>query len=116
MGSRRTLSSPKGRRGGRSEREGHSRGKKRVEVREGRRDDGEAQPARGDGGHPEGICDKYSASMKITSRWDRISHYKTASGTNSSKRWTYRVSIINTHRDEGAQKARREGLCLVFGL
>ena len=45
------------------------------------------------------ICDKYSGSMKITTRLDHTSHCKTASGTNWSNRWTYRVFIINTRRD-----------------
>ena len=46
------------------------------------------------------ICDKYSGSMKIASRLDLNSHYKTASGTNRSNRWTYRVFITNTCRKE----------------
>ena len=37
------------------------------------------------------ICDKCSGSMKITTRLNHIGHCKTASGTNWSKRWTYRV-------------------------
>ena len=37
------------------------------------------------------IYDKYSGSMKITTHLDRISHCKTASGTNWSNGWTYRV-------------------------
>jgi len=45
------------------------------------------------------IYDKYSGSMTITTRLDHISHCKTASGTNWSNTWTYRVCIINTRRD-----------------
>ena len=43
---------------------------------------------------------QYSGSMKTTTRLYHISHCQTASGTNWSNRWTFRVSIINTHRDE----------------
>ena len=46
------------------------------------------------------ICDKCSCSTKITTHLDHISHCKTAFGTNRSNRWTYRVFIINTSRDE----------------
>jgi len=45
------------------------------------------------------LYDKYSGSMKITTHLDNISHCKTASGTNWSNRWVYRVFIINTRRD-----------------
>ena len=45
------------------------------------------------------ICDKYTGSMKVTTLLDHASHCKTASGTNWSSRWTYRVFIINTRRD-----------------
>jgi len=45
------------------------------------------------------IYDKYSGSMKITTRLDQISHRKISSGTNWSNSWTYRVFLINTHRD-----------------
>ena len=34
------------------------------------------------------IYDKYSGSMKITTRLDHISHCRTASGTDWSSRWT----------------------------
>jgi hypothetical protein len=47
-----------------------------------------------------GIYDEYSGLMKITTHLDHISHCKTVSGTNWSNRWTYRVFIINTRRDE----------------
>jgi hypothetical protein len=33
--------------------------------------------------------------MKIATHLDHVGHYKTASG----KDWTYRVFIMNTHRD-----------------
>ena len=46
------------------------------------------------------ILRKYSGSMKITTHLDYISHCKTASGTNWSSRWTYRVFSQNTRRDE----------------
>jgi hypothetical protein len=45
------------------------------------------------------ICDKYSGFMKITTHLDHISHCKTASGTNWSTGWTYRVFIMNTRSD-----------------
>ena len=45
------------------------------------------------------VCDKHSGSTKFTTRLDHISHCQTASGTNRSNRWTYRVFIINAHRD-----------------
>jgi len=38
------------------------------------------------------IYEKYSGPMKITTHLDHISHCKTASGTNWSNKWTYRVS------------------------
>ena len=38
--------------------------------------------------------------MKITTHLDHISRCTTTSGTNWSKRWTYRSLIINTRRDE----------------
>ena len=40
-----------------------------------------------------------SQSMKIATRLDHISYCRTASSTNWSNRWTYRVFIINTGRD-----------------
>ena len=46
------------------------------------------------------IHDQYSHSMKITTRLDQISDCKTASGTNWSNRWTYRVFFIDTRRDQ----------------
>ena len=46
------------------------------------------------------IYDKFSRSMKTTAHLVHISHRKTASGTNWSNRLTYRVFIMNTHRDE----------------
>ena len=45
------------------------------------------------------IYEKYSGSMKITPHLDHIRHCKTASGTNWSNRWTYRVFMINTRRN-----------------
>jgi hypothetical protein len=45
------------------------------------------------------IYDKYSGSMKITTRLNHMSHCKTASGKNRPNDWTYRVCIVNTHRD-----------------
>ena len=36
------------------------------------------------------ICDKHSASAKITTQLDHISHCKVAPGTNWSNRWTNR--------------------------
>ena len=48
--------------------------------------------------------------MKMTTHLDYISHCKTASGTNWSSRWTYRVFMKNTRRDEIVQgPARGEG-------
>ena len=41
---------------------------------------------------------KYSGSMKITTHLDHNSHCQTASGTNWSNIWTYRVFIMNTRR------------------
>ena len=46
------------------------------------------------------IHDKFSGSIKITTHLDHISHCKTACGTNWLNRWTYRVFIQNTRRDE----------------
>ena len=46
------------------------------------------------------IYDKCGGSTKITTHLDHISHYKTTSSKNRLKRWTYRVCIINTRRDE----------------
>jgi hypothetical protein len=37
--------------------------------------------------------------MNVAAHLDHISHCKTASGTNWSNKWTYRVSIMNTRRD-----------------
>ena len=45
------------------------------------------------------IFDKYSGAMKVATRLDRISHCKSSSDPHWSKRWTYRVLIMNTHRD-----------------
>jgi hypothetical protein len=45
------------------------------------------------------VYGKYSGSMKFTKYLDHISHCKTASGTNWSHRWTYRVFIRTIHRD-----------------
>jgi len=42
---------------------------------------------------------KHLGSMKNTTHLDQISHRKTASGTNCSKRWTYRVFIMFSQRD-----------------
>jgi hypothetical protein len=39
------------------------------------------------------IFDKFSGSMKFTTRLDHNSHRKTASGTNWSNRWTYRIPV-----------------------
>ena len=46
------------------------------------------------------IYDKYSSSMKMTSHLDHVSRCKAASGIDWSNRWTYRVFITNTRRDE----------------
>ena len=46
------------------------------------------------------ICDKNPGSTKITTRLRYISRCETTSGTNWFNRWTYRISIINTRRDE----------------
>ena len=46
------------------------------------------------------VYDEYSGSIKITTHLGHISHCETASGTNRSNRWTQRVLIINTRRDE----------------
>ena len=46
------------------------------------------------------VYDKHSGSMEITTHLDEISRCKTASGTNWSNRWTYRVFIIKTRRDQ----------------
>ena len=48
------------------------------------------------------MYDKNSGSVKITTHLEHISGCKTASGTNCSKIWNYRVFIINTHRDQTA--------------
>ena len=45
------------------------------------------------------ISYKHSGSMKTTTHLDRMSHCKSASGTNWSNRWSSRVFIINAHRD-----------------
>ena len=58
------------------------------------------------------ICDKYSGSIKITSHLDHISHWKTASGTNWSNRWTYRVLITITRRDWIVRPSRSLSLSL----
>ena len=46
------------------------------------------------------ISDKHSGLMKISTQLGHISHCITASGTNWSKRWIYRVFIIHTRRDQ----------------
>ena len=46
------------------------------------------------------IHHEYSGSIQITTHLDFISHCKTASGTNWSSGWTYRVFMIHTRRDE----------------
>ena len=43
---------------------------------------------------------KFPGSMTITTHLNHISHCETASGTNWSNRWTYRVVIMNTGPDE----------------
>ena len=45
------------------------------------------------------LDDKYPSSMKIATPLDHVSHCKSASVTNWSNRWTFRVFIINTCRD-----------------
>ena len=45
------------------------------------------------------IYDQCSGSMKIITRLDHIGHCKTASGTDWSNRWIYRVFIVKTRRD-----------------
>ena len=45
------------------------------------------------------VYHKYSGATKITSHLVHISHCKTASGTDWSNGWTYRVFILITHRD-----------------
>ena len=45
------------------------------------------------------ICDEYSGSTKISTHLDHISHREIACGTHQSKRWTYRVFVINTRRE-----------------
>ena len=45
------------------------------------------------------IDDKYSGSMKITTRLDHVCHCKVASGIDWSNRRTYRVFIMNTRSD-----------------
>ena len=44
-------------------------------------------------------CDKCSGSVKVATHLGHISRCKTASGTDYSKGWTYRVCIKNTRRD-----------------
>ena len=56
-------------------------------------------PRRLSAGSMKSIYDKRSGSITITTHLDRISHCETASGTNWSNRWTYRVLIMNTRRD-----------------
>ena len=46
------------------------------------------------------IRDEYSGLMKITTHLDHVSHCEAEFCTNRSNRWTYRVSIINTHRGQ----------------
>ena len=46
------------------------------------------------------ICYKYPGSMIFFAHLNHISHCKIAFGTNRSKRWSYRVFIISTRRDE----------------
>ena len=41
-----------------------------------------------------------AAQLKMNTHLDHISHFQTVSGTNCSKRWTYRVFIINTRRNQ----------------
>ena len=53
--------------------------------------------------------------MKNSTHLYHISHYKTASGTNWSHRWTYQVFIINTHRDYKRGKCVGESLTSVSG-
>ena len=45
------------------------------------------------------MYNNYSGALKISTHLDHLNHCKTASGTNWLNRWTYRVSITNTHRD-----------------
>ena len=51
-------------------------------------------------------CDKTPGSTKITTHLDHIGPCETISGTHWLNRWTYRVFIINTRRD---QSVSREG-------
>ena len=56
------------------------------------------------GSYPAGLIwtsvhDKYSASTKITSQLDHVSHCELASGTNWSDGGTLGVSTTNTNRD-----------------
>ena len=46
------------------------------------------------------VYDKYSGSMKVTTRLTHTHHYQPAYDTTWSNRWTYRVFIINTRRDQ----------------
>ena len=54
--------------------------------------------------------DEYWDSMKITTRLDRVSLRKTASGTDFSNRWTYRVSIVSGgRRGDGGRGGAAQG-------
>ena len=46
------------------------------------------------------IYDKFSGLMKVDTHLDHISRCKAAFGTNCSNKWTYRVFIVKTRRDE----------------
>ena len=43
---------------------------------------------------PGRVYDQYSGSIKIPTHLGHVGHCKTASGENSSSKWTYRASII----------------------
>ena len=60
------------------------------------------------------IFDQYSGSTKITTHLDHISDCKATPQTYWSNRWTNRISIINTHRNEIA--ATRPSNCTIASL
>ena len=59
------------------------------------------------------IYNAYSGSKRIITHVDHTSHCKTASGTNWSKRWTYRVfiKILATIRSSRHSRPRGKGAC-----
>ena len=52
------------------------------------------------GAPPPRVCDTYSGSTKITTHLDLTSHCRATPDKNWWNRWTDRVCIINTRRDE----------------